>query len=159
MALDDEYFYIGETYFNKTYEKIANRGGNNNSIGIETCVNEGTNVWLSFMRCAKLVAKLLDENDLEIYDVKQHHYFSGKNCPQTLRVNNLWDYFLHIVEVERQVLEFIKEGYQIKLIPDSEYLEPNGVLSKLPKCVKGIGYTIETTKDGVVDSYKYVKLV
>ena len=73
--------------------------------------------------------------------------------------NNLWNYFLHLVEVERTVLEFRKEGYQIKLIPDSEYLEPNGILTKLPKCVKGIGYTIETTKDGVVDSYKYVKLV
>lgn len=159
MAVDDEYFYLGETYFNKTYEKIANRGGNNNSIGIETCVNEGTNVWLSFMRCAKLVAKLLDENDLEIYDIKQHHFFSGKNCPQTLRVNNLWEYFLHLVSVEKDILEFVKEGYQIKLIPHSEYLEPNGVLTKLPKCVKGIEYTIETTKDGVVESYKYVKLV
>lgn len=159
MAVDDEYFYLGETYFNKTYNKIANRGGNNNSIGIETCVNEGSNIWLSFMRCAKLVAKLLDENDLEIYDIKQHHFFSGKNCPQTLRENGLWEQFLHLVEIERIVREFIKEGYTIKLIPHSEYLEPNGILTKLPKCVKGIEYSIETTKDGVTESYKFVKLV
>lgn len=159
MAVDDEYFYLGETYFNKTYEKIANRGGNNNSIGIETCVNEGANIYLSFARCAKLVAKLLDENDLEIYDIKQHHYFSGKNCPQTLRENGLWEHFLHLVEIERTVREFVKEGYSIKLIPHSEYLEPNGILSKLPKCVKGIEYSVETTKDGVTESYKFVKLV
>lgn len=159
MAVDDEYFYLGETYFNKTYEKIANRGGNNNSIGIETCVNEGTNIYLSFARCAKLVAKLLDENDLEIYDIKQHHYFSGKNCPQTLRENGLWEHFLHLVEIERTVREFVKEGYSIKLIPHSEYLEPNGILTKLPKCVKGIEYSVETTKDGVTESYKFVKLV
>ncbi len=159
IAVDDEYFYIGETYFNKTYEKIANRGGNNNSIGIETCVNKGSTIILSFMRCAKLVAKLLEENQLEIYDIKQHHYFSGKNCPQTLRENDLWEYFLHLVEVEQEVRNFINEGYQIKLIPHSEYLDSNGILNKVPKSVKGIEYTIETTKDGVVESYKFVKLV
>ena len=159
MALDDEYFYIGETYFNKTYEKIANRGGNNNSIGIETCVNEGSNIHLSMQRCAKLVAKLLDENNLDISDIKQHHFFSGKNCPQTFRINDLWEYYLHLVEIECEVREFIKEGYSIKLIPHSEYLEPNGILTKLPKSVKGIKYTIETTKDGVVDSLSYFKLL
>ena len=110
-------------------------------------------------RCAKLVAKLLDENNLDISDIKQHHFFSGKNCPQTFRINDLWEYYLHLVEIECEVREFIKEGYSIKLIPHSEYLEPNGILTKLPKSVKGIKYTIETTKDGVVDSLSYFKLL
>ena len=62
-------------------------------------------------------------------------------------------------EILIMLTKISKEGYQIKLIPHSEYLEPNGVLTKLPKCVKGIEYTIETTKDDIVESYKYVKLV
>ena len=58
---------------------------------------------------------------------------------------------LDIIRTARTVREFIKEGYSIKLIPHSEYLEPNGILTKLPKSVKGIKYTIETTKDDVVE--------
>ena len=110
MAVDDEYFYLGETYFNKTYEKIANRGGNNNSIGIESCITANTDIYLTWQKTAKLVAYLLDNNNLTINDVVQHHYFSGKNCPQTMREAGFYMHFKKLVQIEYQVLQFIKQG-------------------------------------------------
>lgn len=156
---DGNEFYIGETYFNTTYEKIANRGGNNNSVGIESCVNEGSHIYYTWQKTAKLIAKLLNDFNLTIDDIKQHHYFSGKNCPQTMRENNMWNHVMHLVEVEKQVAEFIKEGYTINLIVNNPYVDKNGTIKKLPKSIKGIEYTIETIFNGVTESYKFVKLV
>jgi len=119
-------YYIGETYFNATYEKICNRGGNNNSVGIESCVNENTDIYLTWQRTAKLVAKLLLENNLTIKDVKQHHYFSGKNCPQTMRENNLWEHFLWLVKFESDILEFINQGYKIEFECLDKRVQKNG---------------------------------
>ena len=56
----DGKYYIGETYYSSTYEKISNRGGNNNSIGIESCITVGTDIYLTWQKTAKLVAKLLN---------------------------------------------------------------------------------------------------
>ena len=158
-VFDDE-FYIGETYFNPTYEKIANRGGNNNSIGMEICIDEGCNIYYNLQQAAKLTAKLLKENDLYIYDIKQHHYFSGKNCPQTIRTNDLWEYFLALVQVELDVLDFIEEGYEIKLISNSKLIAENGTINNLPASIKGLSYKIITIKNGTEeDELSLTKLI
>ena len=102
--LIDGKYYIGETYFNSTYELIANRGGNNNSIGIESCINEGSDIYYTWQKTAKLVAHLMYKHNLGLSDVKQHHYFSGKNCPETMRMNNKWEHFLSLVEFEYNIL-------------------------------------------------------
>ncbi len=124
--LIDGKYYIGETYYSSGYEKISNRGGNNNSIGIESCINEGTDIYLTWQRTAKLVANLLHNNNLTFDDVKQHHYFSGKNCPQTIRMNGMWEHFMELVKTEYDIINFLKEGYKIKLIPLSENVCSNG---------------------------------
>lgn len=61
----DGYYYIGPTYYNASFGKIANRGGNLNSIGIETMINQGSNLMRTWHRCAKLVANLLVDNNLD----------------------------------------------------------------------------------------------
>ncbi len=119
-------YYLGETYFNQTYELIANRGGNNNSIGIESCINENSDIYLTWQLTAKLVANLLVNNNLNFNDIVQHHYFSGKNCPQTMQENKMWNHFIELVKFEYQMLMFKKEGYKIKLIPISSNILPNG---------------------------------
>ena len=140
--LIDGKYYIGETYFSSGYEKIANRGGNNNSIGIESCINEGSDIHLTWQRTAKLVSHLLEDNNLTMDDIRQHHYFSGKNCPQTMRMNGLWDYFLELVKVECDVLKFLDKGYKIELIPLSDNILPNGRITRLEKDMK---FIIRTT--------------
>ena len=130
--LVDGKYYIGETYYSQGYGLISNRGGNNNSIGIESCINQGSDIYLTWQKTAKLVAHLLRDNYLDFSDIKQHHYFSGKNCPQTMRMNNLWEEFMSLVKFERQILDFLDEGYKISLITESENVLKNGRIVKLP---------------------------
>ncbi len=77
---------------------IKREGGNRNGIGIELCVNKGSNFDTTLHNAAVLVAYLLDTYDLSIDDVKKHQDFSGKICPSTLIQQNRWDEFLTIVE-------------------------------------------------------------
>jgi N-acetylmuramoyl-L-alanine amidase len=75
-------------------------GGNMASIGIEICVNSDGNFDKARDNAAWLTAKLLKENNLTIGAVKQHHDFApdGKNCPQTIRDQGLWNNFLQAVQ-------------------------------------------------------------
>ena len=113
-TIQDGQYYIGNTWYSATYNYIANKGGNLNSIGIESCVNKGSDVHLTWQRVAKLVAKLMDENNLGIDAIVQHHYFSGKNCPQTMRKANKWEYFLDLVSVEYQMRQYMKLGFKFE---------------------------------------------
>ena len=155
--IDGEY-YIGETYYNTGYKKIANRGGNNNSIGIESCINRDSDIYYTWQKTAKLVAKLLIENNLEIKDVRQHHYFSGKNCPQTMRMNNKWQHLLELIEFEKQIILFKREGYIIELISNDECLNNQGRVN-IGKYSGTIKYKIRTTKDDKVEELELEKSI
>lgn len=100
----DGNYYLGPTYYNYTYGYIANRLGNLYSIGIETMVNEGSNLLKTYHRCAKLCAHLLIDNHLTPDAVVPHHYFSGKDCPQTMRYNHMWETFKAMVVIEYEIL-------------------------------------------------------
>ena len=82
--------------------RICNVGGNRNSIGIESCVNEGSDLWYTWQITAKLVAKLMKDNALTIDRVVGHHFFTAKNCPAPLLTNDLelWNKFIELVEYE-----------------------------------------------------------
>lgn len=140
-------YYLGETYFNETYKKIANRGGNNNGIGMEVCINEGADVYYNFQLAAKLTAYLMEKYNIDITYVKPHHYFSGKDCPMTLRKNQLWQHFLYLVEVEKKFREFQKMGYTFRLIPISKNIDPNGRIENL---AEELQYKIEITYKGKI---------
>lgn len=73
-------------------------GGNFAGISMELCINSDGNFEKTMDNAAWLTAKLLKENDLTISAVKQHHDFSGKNCPQTIREKGLWNNFLTTVK-------------------------------------------------------------
>lgn len=73
-------------------------GGNFAGISMELCINSDGNFEKTMDNAAWLTAKLLKENNLTISAVKQHHDFSGKNCPQTIREKGLWNSFLTTVK-------------------------------------------------------------
>lgn len=77
---------------------IKREGGNRNGIGIELCVNQGSDFDVTLHNAAVLVAYLLDKYDLSIDDVKKHQDFSGKMCPNTLITQHRWDEFLTMVK-------------------------------------------------------------
>ena len=83
---------------NEVAYHAANEIGNLYGIGIELCVNSGGNFEKTFNNAAKLVAYLLKEYNLTIYDLKTHHDFSGKDCPHSILKNNRMDEFIEKVE-------------------------------------------------------------
>lgn len=92
---------FGSEYFNKDYNAWSIGGGNQNGIGIETCINAGGNYELTLKRTAKLTAALLHQYNLTLDRVKTHNDFSGKNCPAVIRSQKgLWESFMRDVEIE-----------------------------------------------------------
>lgn len=152
-VINNGQYYLGKTWYSETYRKIGNYGGNNNSIGIESCITEGEDVYYTWQRLAKLVAKLMDENDLTIDDVVTHHYFSGKNCPQTMREAGFYMHFKELVQIEYQILQYIKMGYKVSLESNNpEYVNNSGRVLKTTPIAKVVSYRIIVEKDGVQDS-------
>lgn len=74
-------------------------GGNRNGIGIELCVNQGGDFQRTMQNAAQLTAYLLRKYELTIDAVKKHQDFSGKECPQTIIQQQLWDDFLNMVQI------------------------------------------------------------
>jgi N-acetylmuramoyl-L-alanine amidase CwlA len=126
-TVKDGMYYIGSTWYSETYNKIGNHGGNTNSIGIESCVNRGSDIYWTWQRLAKLVAKLMDDNNLTMRQIVQHHYYSGKDCPQTMRTEGYWNHFMNLVEVEYQMLQYKKIGFSFEFTPlNSKYVNNIG---------------------------------
>ena len=150
--LIDGVYYLGEVYFNETYELIANRGGNNNSIGIESCVNENSDLYYTWQKTAKLVANLLYKYNLNFEDIRQHHYYSGKNCPQTMRMNGMWDHFMDLVKTEYAFCELLDEGYKFKLIPLNDNINELGRIKKVEEAIK---FKIEITKENRKETIEF----
>lgn len=140
-------YYIGKTWYSPTYRKISNYGGNFNSIGIESCVNKDTDVHYTWQKTAKLVAKLMDENNFGIDAVVQHHYFSGKNCPQTIRTASKWEYFKDLVKAEYQMLQYQKDGYsfEFKTLKEKYVNEVGRVINRPSSIPLDVGYIIKVT--------------
>ncbi len=135
-------YYLGRTWYNPIFSKISNYGGNLNSIGIETCVNVNSDVYYSWQKVAKLVARLMEDNNLTIDDVVQHHYFSGKDCPQTKRHAGLWEFFKTVVSVEYQMLQYQKMGYSFEFKSNSELVNEKGRVIKAVDEETVVEYTI-----------------
>jgi len=118
MIVDGEY-YMGTTWW--CYDMVAagricNKGGNMNSIGIESCVNKGSDLWETWHITAKLVAQLMEENKLDITRVVGHHFYSAKNCPQPMMENDMeiWYKFVDLVKAEYALRTDFKD-YTFKL--------------------------------------------
>lgn len=59
--------------------------GNMSSIGIELCVNSGSDFKKTVDNAVWLIKKLMKQHNIKIDNVVQHNKWSGKNCPTNLR--------------------------------------------------------------------------
>jgi len=143
---NDGTYLISETYYNQGYKKIANQGGGTHGIGIESCVDEGSDLYATWQNLAKLVAHLLIKHHLGLNRVMQHNNFSGKNCPQTLRTANLWDYFLKLVKAEYLLQKEYSE-YQFTLQSNCDLIDQSGKIVKAPENDTNIFYKVIITNN------------
>ena len=149
---DNGNYYLNKTYYNSTYNKVSNFGGNKNSIGIETTVNSGSDIYQTWQNTAKLVADILIRNDLTPKQVLNHNAFSGKDCPHAIRNANLWDDFMKMVEMEYLIQKYYSD-YTIIF----ESLSPN-VIDNDGRVIGNITgdtvvyYKVTVTKNAVSES-------
>ena len=145
--------WMGNTYYNSSYNTISNRGGNLNSVGIESCVNEGSDYTQTMRLLAKLVAGLCIEYNLTTDRVKQHNTFSGKNCPQVLRENNRWDEFMILVKLNYFAMSQLKDCKIEYKSLTPEIMDDNGkILKKVDNGVV-VRYEIKVTYGGETKTY------
>lgn len=69
--------------------------GNMSSIGIELCVNSGSDFKKTVDNAVWLIKQLMKQHNVKIDNVVQHNKWSGKNCPTNLRNGSkgvTWNY-------------------------------------------------------------------
>ena len=134
FIVKDNKYYMSTTWwcYSQVLDgRICNVGGNRNSVGIESCVNEGSDLWYTWQITAKLVAYLMKKHNLDINRVVGHHFFTAKHCPAQLLENDLelWNKFIELVEAEYLFINKY-DDYNISLVSlnDNE-LNNNGKLN------------------------------
>ena len=157
-------YYMGTTWwcYTQVYEgRICGTGGNRNSIGIESCVNEGSDLWWTWQLTAQLVADIMVRQNLDITRVRGHHFFSGKNCPQPMLENDqeIWYKFVELVEAEYELLTKYA-GYEVSIVSNNpDIVDNDGRVVKQPNATTCVTYTITFTKDGQSQSMTLSSMV
>lgn len=150
---------FGSTYFNTSYNAWSIGGGNQNGIGIETCINSGGNYELTLKRTAKLTASLLHEYGLTLDRVKTHNDFSGKNCPAVIRSQKgLWESFMRDVEIEYFLMSIADDVTVSWENSHPEVIRSSGLIVK-PVNDTTVNLTLNLTLDEQNYTFNYTTLV
>jgi N-acetylmuramoyl-L-alanine amidase CwlA len=161
--IENGYYFMGNTYYNSDYKYISSRGGNLNSIGIESACNYGSDLWMTYHITAQLVARLLDKHNLDISRVQGHHTFSGKDCPQTLLEGKgeLWYKFMELVEAELALYQNMSDYTITCESSNKELLDDNGRIVNVPDYTETVTYTLKVKNNitGVEKEFKFSSIV
>lgn len=82
----------------------ARGNGNLNSIGVEICVNSDGDFNKAVENAAKLVRKIMQDENISVMNVVQHNRWSNKNCPANLRSGKkgvTWDDFISMLKGDK----------------------------------------------------------
>ena len=148
----DGYYYVApfRVDFSQVAEGcIGNQGGNNNSVGIEMCVNVSGDIYDTWQRTGQLVADILVRNGLTLDRVKEHNTWSGKNCPQCLRAGSYWNEFMKMVEVNYIIMKDYKDAEITFKSNNPDIVNENGRVINPPKTTTTVSYDVTVTIDGV----------
>lgn len=141
---EDGYYYISRLYYSSLSTNSV-RGGNANSIGIESCVNSGSDYLLTCRKTAKLVAELCMRHDVDMKFILQHNTTSGKDCPSAMRATNFWYTFKDWVSMERFAKTYLTE-YEFIWTGNGD-IDNTGVI-KLGTTATEVSYSVVVKKDG-----------
>lgn len=154
-------WWMNNSWYSKDYNKIGNHGGNRNSIGIESTMNSGSDLYLTWHYLAKKAARLALEYNLSMDRIVTHHFFSGKDCPMTLRKNGLFDNFRKMVEAEYLMNKFFSD-YEFTFISNNPDLVDNhGHMLKVPEANTQVSFliTVSNTQTGFNQTKLYYSVL
>lgn len=159
-------YYMGTTWWCYSQVKagrICSKGGNNNSIGIESAVNPESDLWLTWQLTAQLVAHLMIDNKLDITRVVGHHFYSAKDCPQPLLENDMqiWWEFIDLVKTEYEVFTTFKDyTFSAEIVSEDEHAQNTGRVEETTTArVVTYKVTITNTKDNTTETIVLASLV
>ena len=152
-VIKNGYYYIPNTWYSSNYgNALCAIGGNYNSIGIESCVNNGSNLWKTWQYSAKLIANLLVANNLGPDRVVFHNNFSNKICPNTMINAELTEEFLDLVYMEYYIKKFYSD-YTITFSSSNQKLLDNtGNVLNNPEVKTSVQYTITIQKGNKIET-------
>ena len=164
-VFDGEY-HLGTHWFTRTqqtYGVIGTRGAKNNSIGIEMNVNTNGDSIDTIQRTAKLVAHLLEANNLPNHRVITHNTVDGKGdaymlCNTVYKGDWYFPRFMEYVAVEREVLKNFSDAI-IQFSSDSPLVSKTGRVIKMPDKTTSVEYTITVTIGDVTKSITLISVV
>ena len=130
-------------------------GGNRNGIGIESCIDEGSDYTYTMRIMAKLVAELLIKYNLGFDRIKQHWHFSGKNCPQVMRGSNRWNEFLYLVKLEYFAKTELKGATFEWTSLTPEIMDNTGKVIKQVSEGTTVSYKVKVTYEGETKEFTY----
>ena len=146
----DGKYYMGNTWVCFTQVAagvIGSFGGNNNSIGIEMCMNTNGDMIDTYQRTARLVADICIRNNLDTTRVKQHNTWTGKNCPQTILEGNYWDEFMLMVQANYDIYKKYPDAEITMISNNPDIVDNTGRVYKEPVQTTTVSYTV-TVKVG-----------
>ena len=146
----DGQYYIGRTWWcnSQVIEgRVCSLGGNLNSIGIETACNEGSDLWYTWQKTAKLVSDLMIRHELDIERVKGHNFFSAKDCPQPMLENEdeIWWEFIELVKAENTAMTSYKDWTFTMVSNNPTLVDNTGRVIAQPEFDTCVTYTVTAT--------------
>ena len=127
---------------------IGSFGGNNNSIGIEMCVNTSGDIYDTWQRTAQLVADICIRNNLGLHRVLQHNTWTGKNCPQSIIFSDYWDRFLEMVELNYILMKDYSDVEITMTSNNPTIVDNTGRVIAAPTKTTTVSYDVTVTVDG-----------
>ena len=108
--------------------KGKNGISNSNSVGVEICINSDGDFFKALSNTAVFVKELMKELDIPIEKVVRHYDASGKNCPQSMSLDNwaLWKNFKNMISESKEITmtqyeELKKDIAQLKANAEKVY--------------------------------------
>ena len=160
-VVKDGYYYLPTTYVGGGFgNKVCIRGGNLNGIGIESAVNTGSDVYLTWQYLAKFVASKLVELNLTPDRVLFHNNFSNKTCPNTMINSGMVETFLDMVYLEYYIAKNYSD-YTITFTSNSSSIIDNTgrVVGSGPTSDTLVSYTITITKNDQTETATFYSTV
>ena len=148
----DGYYYVAPLrvdFSQVAAGSIGNYGGNNNSVGIEMCVNVSGDIYDTWQRTGQLVADICVRNGLGLDRVKEHNTWSGKNCPQSIRAGQYWDEFMKMVEVNYIIMKDYADAEITMKSNNPDIVDNTGRVYNPPKTTTTVSYDVTVTIGGV----------
>lgn len=157
-------YYMANVHTSSYWEnsglyQVCTNGGNRNSVGIETCINQGVDYNQVMRNTSNLVANLLVYFNLTPDRVLYHQHFSGKLCPQVMITNEILDNFHNMIENEYFILKYLPGVSITYESNDPDLLTNEGKILKAVNEDTEVSYKVTVSYKGDTKTYEKTTLI